>query len=304
MQTNVDLSHFTTFGVGGTARYYVLAATPGELIQALELACENGWPYVVLAGGSNMLFPDAGYKGLVIHYLNTGAELAIGGTKIKVGASLPLASLVDGAIKVGLAGLEALSGIPGTVGGAIVGNAGAYGQSISDHLTRVEVFDMVSGVRHLSKGECEFAYRNSIFKKDRNLFVLRAEFGLGRGDGGALHQKSEEIIATREKKYPPTLKCPGSFFKNVLVKDVSSESLKLIDQSKIIDDKIPTGYLLEEVGAKDMRQGGAYVADYHSNLIINDGTASYKDVMTLSTELKKLVKDKFNITLEEEVRLC
>ena len=139
---------------------------------------------------------------------------------------------------------------------------------------------------------------------------MRAEFELMAGESEALKKKSQEIIATREKKYPPGLKCPGSFFKNVLVKDISPESLKLIDQSKIIEGftssgeverKIPAGYLLEEVGAKGMRQGGVYIADYHGNLLINDGTATYQDVIALAAKLKKLVHDKFGLALEEEI---
>lgn len=253
-----------------------------------------------------MVFPDTGYQGLIIHYLNPQAVISrqpgqpVG---LIADAAAPLAKLISTAIEAGLAGLEALSGIPGTVGGAVVGNAGAYGQGVSDQLTRVEVYDASNNTRRwFTKDECQFIYRDSLFKKNRQLIVLQAEFTLELGDSETLRQKSQEIIKAREKKYPPGLKCPGSFFKNVLVKDVSPASLKLVDQSKIIDGKIPAGYLLAEAGAKGLHQGGVYIADYHGNLLINDGTATYDDVVTLAAKLKKLVQDKFGIEIEEEVR--
>ncbi len=305
IQSAVDLKTLTTFGLGGPAERYLLVRSPAELMAAVNLARQQAWPYLVLAGGSNMVFPDAGYSGLIIHYLNNQGLISRQGLTLTVEASVPLAKLISTAIDAGLAGLEALSGIPGTVGGAIVGNAGAYGQGVSDHLTRVEVFGGGEGAletKWLSKEECQFVYRDSIFKQNRNLIVLRAEFKLETGDSEALRQKSADIIKTREKKYPPGLKCPGSFFKNVLVKNVSQTSLDKIDQSKIIDGKIPAGYLLAEVGAKGLRQGGVYIADYHGNLLVNDGIATYTDVITLATKLKKLVKAKFGIEIEEEVR--
>lgn len=117
-----------------------------------------------------------------------------------------------------------------------------------------------------------------------------------------LEAKSREIIQMREKKYKPGIRCPGSFFKNVLVKDVSKKSLALVDASKIIDGKIPAGWLLEQVGAKRMREGGVYIADFHGNLLVNDGKGTEKDVRKLARKLKEMVKAKFGIELEEEIR--
>jgi len=164
----------------------------------------------------------------------------------------------------------------------------------------VDIFDGKK-VRTLTKDDCKFSYRDSIFKH-KEWIVLSATFTLGRGDKKLLLSKSKSIIKTRNAKYPPGLKCPGSFFKNVLVKRVSKESLKKIDQSKIIDGKIPTGYLLEVIGARGMKQGGVYIPEYHGNLLVNDGTATYKDVIGLAKKLKTKVKKQFGIELEEEVR--
>ena len=123
-----------------------------------------------------------------------------------------------------------------------------------------------------------------------------------KGNKKELIKKSREIIRIRSEKYNSQLRCPGSFFKNVLVKDISNQAKKLIDPIKIRDGKIPAGYLLEAVGAKGMRQGGIYVADFHGNLLVNDRHGTYRDVVTLAIKLKKLVQKKFGITLEEEVR--
>ena len=132
--------------------------------------------------------------------------------------------------------------------------------------------------------------------------ILRAEFKLKKGDKKMLIKKSREIIKIRSAKYDPNLRCPGSFFKNVLVSEVPKKSLALIDSTKIRDGKVPTGYLLEAAGAKGARVGGIYVADWHGNLLVNDGRGTYRDVIMLTTKLKKLVQKKFGITLEEEVR--
>ena len=131
---------------------------------------------------------------------------------------------------------------------------------------------------------------------------MRAEFKLKKGDKKVLAKKSREIIKVRSEKYNPNLRCPGSFFKNVLISDVSRVTLARIDKQKIRAGKIPAGYLLEAVGAKGRRVGGIYVADFHGNLLINDGHGTYRDVRLLAAKLKKLVQKKFGIELDEEVR--
>lgn len=297
------LGSLTTFGVGGKAQAYALVTTPDELLCAVQQVRTTQQPYYLIAGGSNVVLPEY-LPGLLIHYRARAnyAPRLIGGFLL-VEAGCELRKLITFAIKNNLAGLEALSGIPGTVGGAIVGNAGAYGQSISDKLVAVEVWD--GKKRHwLTKKQCKFAYRNSIFKhpKSKNWLVLRAKFKLSSGDKKVLAKKSREIIAVRNKKYPPGLKCPGSFFKNVLVANVSKKSLQLIDQTKIVEGKIPAGYLLEEVGAKGLGQTNLRVASFHGNLIINKGKAKSGEVRHLANILKRRVFKKFGIKLEEEVR--
>jgi len=311
IRTNVSLAPLMTFGIGGSAAFFVKVSNADDLIEAVKIAKTKNLPYFLLAGGSNVVCGDGVWPGLVIYYTprlvirNSRFDLKIQDPRsnLKIQANLSLAVLIKTAISHGLADLETLSGIPGTVGGAIVGNAGAYGQCISDHLARVEIFDANKNVRRwLTKQQCRFAYRESIFKQKRDWLVLQAEFKLERGERKGLITKAREIIKIRNAKYAPGLRSPGSFFKNVLAKGMSRVTLDKIDQTKIRDGKIPAGYLLEAAGAKGLAVGGARVADFHGNLIINDGTATFQNVITLATKLKKLVQAKFDITLEEEVQ--
>ncbi|MGC9602988.1 MAG: UDP-N-acetylmuramate dehydrogenase [Minisyncoccia bacterium] len=300
---NVKLAPLSTFGIGGWAEYFYEAETPDELIETITLAKKLKMPFRVFAGGSNVVFPDGKLKGLLIRF--KGGKILVKKNTMIADAGVGLADVIRISMGSGLSGLETLSGIPGTLGGAIVGNAGAYGHSISEIVRRVEIwdpFDTAQGKRRwLKNPECRFAYRESALKHE-HWFVLRAELAFKRGNKTELKKISRDIIGVRERKYKPGLRCPGSFFKNILVKDVSKRSLGLIDKGKIVEGKIPAGYVLEEVGAKGMRLGGIRIADFHGNLLINTGKAKAKDAKKLAKLLKERVKRKFGIKLEEEVR--
>lgn len=286
-----------------------MVSSPEELVEAVrdirskkpfDSAQGENPVFRIFAGGSNIVFPDEGMDTLLI--CMRGGEIDTDGERVVADAGVELMGVIRVAISIGLSGLEMLSGIPGTIGGAVYGNAGAYGQSISDSVDRVEIYDVgADKVRWITERQCRFGYRTSAFKK-KDWIILRIVLKLKKGDRKRLEKKSDEIVATREKKYKPGTRCPGSFFKNVLVKDVSKKTLGLVDRSKIIAGKIPTGYLLEEVGAKGMREGGVEIADFHGNLFINKGKGTARDVKALAKKLKKKVKDRFGIELEEEVR--
>jgi UDP-N-acetylmuramate dehydrogenase len=317
---NADLAPWTYFGLPGKAAFLLETRAPLELASAVAAARAAGQRYFIISGGSNIVVRGGKYDGLVIIYRQPGrAEsgqkqapltrtrsrlkgeegLSKVGRRISGPASIPLADAVKFAIENGLAGLEHLSGIPGALAGAIYGNAGAYGHSISEVVEKVLIFDG-RAERWLLKKECGFSYRDSIFKK-KPWAILAVRLKLKPDSREKLRAYSDNIIASRKEKFS-NIKCPGSFFKNVLVKNVSRAALGRIDKTKVVDGKIPAGYLLEEVGAKGMRIGGLYIADYHGNLLINDGTATYKDVEKMVSILKDKVKAKFGIKLEEEVR--
>lgn len=298
IQKNVPLAPLSTFKIGGKAEFFCSVEEPEELSEAVNFAKTRKIPHRILAGGSNIVFPDGKLKGLLIRI--SGGGIIREKNRFIVGAGVALAEVVEKSISAGLKGLETLSGIPGTLGGAIVGNAGAYGHSISEVVAKVKVWD---GKRFfwIPRKDCEFRYRESVFKKKPYVVVCVA-LKFGKGNAAVLKRTSREIIKVREKKYKPGLKCPGSFFKNVLVGDVSGKSLRKIDKSKIIEGKIPAGYLLEEAGAKGMRVGGVEIAGFHGNLFVNKGDAKAADVKKLAAVLKKMVFNKFGIRLEEEIR--
>ncbi|MEX0919030.1 MAG: UDP-N-acetylmuramate dehydrogenase [Candidatus Paceibacterota bacterium] len=301
VKEDVPLAPLTTFGLGGKATFYLRVKTAGRLAGVLALVRAYHLPATIMAGGSNIVFADERVDKLIIHYQSFNhARPTILGRKMRVEAGLVLDKVVKISARAGMAGLEYLTDIPGTVGGAIVGNAGAYGQAIADHLVKIEYFDGLM-VKTMPAAEAEFAYRHSIFKT-KDWAVLAGVFRLPAGDPAELMRVVARIRRFRRKKYEPGLKCPGSFFKNVLVETVSSEVLGRLDQSKIIDGKIPAGYLLEAVGALGRRRGDIAIASFHGNLLFNLGEGTCRDVSGLAAELKQAVWDKFGITLEEEIR--
>ncbi|HEY4483806.1 MAG TPA: UDP-N-acetylmuramate dehydrogenase [Candidatus Paceibacterota bacterium] len=304
VEKKVSLAAFTTFGIGGVAPWFILVEDAEQLVQVVQKARTQKIPYYIFAGGSNVVFPDKIPKKLIIclraSRLNK-INHEVKANRIEIEAGVPLSLLISLSIRNSLQGLESLSGIPGTVGGAIYGNAGAYGQSISDKLEAVLIWDG-KNTRWVTKEECQFTYRSSIFKK-KDWLILSARFILFAGDKKELQQKSRQIIAIRNKKYVPGIKCPGSFFKNVLVKNVSKVVLKNIPPEKIIEGKIPAGFLLESIGAKNSRQGQIFIPDFHGNLLINEGGGRASDVVKLASRLQKKVKDKFGINLEAEVQI-
>ena len=310
MRENELLAPHTTFGMGGIARHFIEVTTPEEFVEAGISAQKADLRYQIIAGGSNLVISDGHFDGVVIKV--AGGEishplslpLGHGEKTVVVDAGVPLMSLITYAIERSLGGLETLSGIPGTVGGAIVGNAAAYGQGIGERVVAVEVFDPQKNIRSMfSNDECTFGYRDSFFKHEgSHLIVLRATFAFDQGDCMELQKKSEEIIATRTKKYPPGLRTPGSFFKNLKAENLPSEVLVNIPNLHDFYGKVPAWYFLNEVGARGTKHGGLRIADFHGNYIINEGEATYAQVRELAEELKKRVREKFGVELEEEIR--
>jgi len=255
--------------------------------------------YFVVGGGTNIIASDKGFEGVIVKISFNKIQVLKSGILCDAGA--PLMKLVNEANRSGFAGFETLAGIPGTVGGALFGNAGAYGKEVSEGLSKIKIFDG-SRVRWIAKNKCAFAYRDSIFKK-RPWVILQALFKLKRGDKKNLIKKSKEIICIRNKKYPPDLKCAGSIFKNIPVKSSMGQKLiKKMPPEKIIGGKIPVGFLLETVGAKGMRVGEIRVSEDHANLLINNGRGKADEVKTIINNLKLKIKRKYGVVLEEEVR--
>ena len=299
IRRNVPTAPLSTFKIGGAAEYYVTVQNSDAIIAALQWAKERSLTHHIIAGGSNVVFPDGMLRGLLIH-ITSGGIHRTGQYHFIVDTGTLLEKLIAVSIADGLAGLETLTDIPGTVGGAIVGNAGAYGHSISESVDHVLIWD-TGQTRELTHRACNFKYRESIFKR-RPYIILSTTFVLKSGNAKQLKKLSREIRTVRRKKYGRTRNCPGSFFKNVLIKDISKRALAQIDSARIIDGKIPTGYLLDSVGGRGLKRGGIQATDFHANIIENTGAGTAHDVRRLAGELKRRVKNEFGITLEEEVR--
>ncbi|MFA5754705.1 MAG: UDP-N-acetylmuramate dehydrogenase [Candidatus Paceibacterota bacterium] len=298
LKKNEKLSQHTSFCLGGPAKYFVMANSAERLMGLIKLAQKNKYPFFVFGAGSNTVFEDKGFNGLVIKF-KSQRQPTISNHLLIAEAGQSLAKIITLAIKNGLGGLEYLSGIPGTIGGAVVGNAGAYEHFIGDLVEWVEVYDGQK-IRRLSRAECHFGYRDSLFKK-RQWLILKICLCLNKADKNILNKISRGLIVARHNKYNGLL-CAGSFFKNVPISKISKKNLKKIEPIKILNKKIPVGYLIEVSGGKNLVVGDIEVADFHANFLINRGNGKTRDLKKLVKKIKNLVENKFGVRLEEEVR--
>jgi UDP-N-acetylmuramate dehydrogenase len=283
--------------VGGTCRHYVEVATLTHYQQVMAQARRLRLAPLVIGEGSNLLFSDHGFDGLVIR--NRIGGLKRDGKRVEIGGGESLGKVIRWLNRNGLSGLERMYGIPGTVAGAIVGNAGAYGQEIGDVVTDVDIW--ADGRKLTVAGEdLDLRYRHSRFKTAPNWFLVSCRLQLEKS-GNDLQSISDEILAKRRVKYPQALRCPGSFFKNIVLKNLPNSVRQKIPDSFEIAGKVPAGKLLEAVGAKGARRGDAQFADYHGNLLVNLGRATSDDILGLANEYAGRVLDRFGIHLEPEI---
>lgn len=286
LEVNKPLAPFSTFKTGGPAKWFILADSVEILAESIKMAHQEKLDYVVIGGGSNLLIADDGFDGLVIKVALMGINL-LNETEIECSAGESLMDLIRFTAENSLSGLEFASGIAGTVGGAIYGNAGAYGGEIKDVITVITLIDREGNIKKVTPEYCKFGYRDSYLKKSHEI-VAQANFRLEKGNKDIINKKIEEILTTRAGKHPVDGKTAGSFFKN-------------IPDPKEPYGKLAAGKLLEEAGAKELAVGGAAVYEKHANMIINRGKATSKDIRELADMMKKKVYDKFGIELEEEV---
>lgn len=293
------LSERTRFGIGGPADVYAETAYERSFIEAWRIARASGACHAVIGDGTNLIVSDAGYRGIVLRF--TGAEIAAEGTRVRVAAGAELQALVDYCVARGLKGVETMTGIPGSVGAAVYGNAGAYGHSINERIRLVRFFDG-STVRVLDNAGCEFHYRESVFKRHKDWIIFSAELDMDAAAAEELRKTAGDILKIRLEKYPPTMKCAGSIFKNLILAELPEVVQRAIPQRVIREGKVPSAYFLEEVGAKGIENGGIQVATYHANLIFNAGQGTSRQLCEVIAELKARVQRQFGLTLEEEVQ--
>jgi len=282
-----DLAPLTSFKTGGRARYFLSVGSVDEAVRSIKAVRRLSIPHFVMASGSNILVSDEGFDGLVIKMDITGMQ-KLSDTEVESGAGDELMALVNYATASSLSGLEFAAGIWGTVGGAVYGNAGAFGGEIGTIVTTITVVDDEGRIRTMTGDECGFSYRHSALKDGRDI-IVSARFRLSEGDPTTIQAKVDEILAAREGKHPNQGRSAGCFFKN-------------IPDPKEEHGKLPAGRLLEEAGVRELSVGGARVFDKHANIIVNSGDASSKDIRQLADMMKKRVFDRFGIELQEEVQ--
>lgn len=270
------MSNYTTYKVGGNALAIVYPDNLNDLIKLLKFLKENNIKHKVLGNGSNLIFSDETYEGVLIK-LTEFNNLEIDDTVITVGAGYNLPKLCMKAAKLGLAGLEFAAGIPGTVGGAVFMNAGAYKSDMGYIISEVKVIDENLNIKTLYNKDLDFHYRSSYLQKHRDLICIEAKIVLRKGDAKAIMDviadRKQRRLLTQPLEYPSA----GSVFRNL--------------------ENDYAGRLIEELGYKGKNIGGAYVSEKHANFIINKGNAKASDVRNLINEIKEKVKEKYNIDL-------
>lgn len=303
IRQNVPLAQFTTFRIGGMAKFFCEIKNEEEIGEALNYAKENDLKVFILGGGSNLLISDDGFDGLVIRMQNMACQVL--NERIECGAGINLSEVVSLAIKESLAGLEWAAGIPGTIGGAIRGNVGAHGGEIANNIELVKVMEVGGEIKEYKKENCEFGYRSSIFKEKGDLIIISVILRLEKGQEEEIKKKVKEIIEKRSKSIHPNPKesSSGSFFKNPKVDDG-----KLIARfeketgQKTCDSKIPAGWLIDEVGLRGKKIGQVMISHEHANFLVNLGGAKAQDVVILASFIKMKVRDELGVELKEEVQ--
>lgn len=287
---NVPLCNHTTFRIGGNSKFFLETKNKKEIISALKEAGKLGLPFYILGGGSKLLASDDGFNGLIIKLQNKGLRVQDG--NIIAEAGLSLRELLSEAMNNNLAGLEWAAGIPGTVGGAVRGNAGAWGKSMRNIIKKVEAFDTQKGmIRILENRECNFGYRSSIFKQNPHLVILSCEVALKKGD---MAESEKEIIGYlnyRKERHPLFFPSAGSIFEN-------PEEYREADNP----EGLPTGIMIAECGLAGKRIGNVEISEKHSNFIINLGKGKAEEVKELIKLAREKVEEKFGTYLKEEIQ--
>ena len=279
---NEPMSRHTTFKIGGPADMYISITSADELISLIKAARDTQTPYMIKGNGSNMLVGDGGIRGLVIEIGAGMSDISVNGNFITAGAGALLSRVASEAERAALTGFEALSGIPGTLGGGLYMNAGAYGGEIRQVVKTITYIDDNGDIKTIERDECGFGYRSSIFSGGGK-YIVSAVLELRPGEPEEIRAAMSDFNRRRTDKQPLSYPSAGSVFKR------------------------PEGYfagaLIEGAGLKGYRIGGAEISEKHAGFIINVGDATAADVLELIRYVQKTVKEKYDVELEPEIRL-
>ena len=333
VMTNISLKQYTTMKLGGETRYMATADSASDVVSLYRNARKENLPIFVLGGGSNVITHDEVFEGIVLLNKIKGFEVISETdetTDVKIGAGEVWDEVVEKAIELGLQGIEAMSGIPGTAGAAPVQNVGAYGQEIADTLISLEAYDSKTDtIVTISADECDFSYRNSIFRdKEKGRYcILNITLQLNKAEPkppyyASLQKYIDEndirevnlsvirvaVLNIRSEKLPDPAELPsaGSFFKNALVEKWKLEELQKeysdIPNYAMSDGryKIPTGWLIDKAGLRGYRSHGMRVYEKNALVLVNDSATGYDDLAAIREEIVQIVFDKFGIKIEQE----
>jgi UDP-N-acetylmuramate dehydrogenase len=276
------MKNYTSFRIGGPVDVMIIPKTEKEIIKAVKICRDNNIKYFIMGNGTNLLVKDSGIRGVVIKIGNGFDKINIMDNKIICQSGALLSVVGKRALRESLTGFEFASGIPGTIGGAITMNAGAYGGEMKDRVIKVKVLDKNNNIIELKNEEMNFRYRGSKVI-DEELIVLSVELGLEKGEYSLIEEKMKDLTYQRTSKQPLEFPSGGSTFKR------------------------PVGYfagkLIDDAGLRGLRYGDAQVSEKHCGFIVNVGEASFHDVFTLIKTVQKIVNDKFDIMLEPEIKI-
>ena len=278
---NEPMSRHTTFRIGGPADYFVMPSENGQIRDVIRMCREQAVPYYVMGNGSNLLVGDRGFRGVIIQIGRNMSRIDVSGTRIRVQAGALLSKVASAALEASLAGMEFASGIPGTLGGALRMNAGAYGGEMKDIVRGAEVLTAAGEIRQLLVDELGMGYRTSVIARN-DYVALGAELSLEPGDPKEIRAKMEELKRRRIEKQPLEYGSAGSTFKR--------------------PEGHFAGKLIEEAGLRGYTVGGAQVSEKHCGFVINRGGATAADVMQLMRDVTERVKENSGVTLEPEVK--
>lgn len=282
IKINEPMKNHTSFQIGGACDILVLPRSQSEIKKIIDLCRENQTPFFVMGNGTNLLIKDSGIRGVVIKLAQNFNDIKVDGNIITCKAGVAMSAISRAALENSLSGLEFANGIPGSVGGACVMNAGAYGGEMADVVKKVKVMDFEGNVYEMSKDQIGYSYRKSSLQKGDKI-LLEVEMELKPGNYDEIKSKMEKCMSLRRQKQPLNMPSAGSAFKRP--KDNYA------------------GLLIEKAGLKGYSIGGAMVSDLHAGFIVNTGNATCADVEALLNHVKKVVKEKFNIELEPEIRI-
>jgi len=304
VEESVPLAQLTTFKVGGSALYFIEVTHQDDLGAALDYAQTRNLPYVLLAGGSNVLVKDSGFSGVVIHLRFEHFSIDQGKCIVSADAGASLMEVIEATTNENLMGMESMYGIPGTIGAAIRGNAGAFGTEVKDVLLEATALNIETReIKRFSNDSCSFSYRSSFFKKNPSWIVLSGVFALRADTEELAKARAEETLALRNERQIQNIQSAGSFFMNPLVSNELQELFEKEKGTPARENRVPAGWLIDKSGLKGFCENGACTGVRSANYILNDGTASAQSIKDLAEKIQNTVFDTFGVELQEEVTL-